>query len=179
MSVIFGTVWTIVPLLLWWANDAGVLESSHLGHLIANLLLCAFGAALFYWARASMTRTAINRGIVGVMTAAFIAQILVSIGCWIARVPTNLVLVMYMAVWTGTAGAAVATIESRLWPTMVSFGLCFLAGTYAPEYRHLLAAIGNAVLSANATFLWSRPEEDIPEMRRRIQARRQGRDPDA
>jgi hypothetical protein len=82
-------------------------------------------------------------------------------------------------VWTGTAGAAVATIESRLWPTMVSFGLCFLAGTYAPEYRHLLAAIGNAVLSANATFLWSRPEEDIPEMRRRIQARRQGRDPDA
>jgi serine/threonine-protein kinase len=179
VSVIFGTVWTIVPLLLWWANDAGVLESSHLGHLIANLLLCAFGAALFYWARASMTRTAINRGIVGVMTAAFIAQILVSIGCWIARVPTNLVLVMYMAVWTGTAGAAVATIESRLWPTMVSFGLCFLAGTYAPEYRHLLAAIGNAVLSANATFLWSRPEEDIPEMRRRIQARRQGRDPDA
>jgi serine/threonine-protein kinase len=178
VSVIFGFVWTVVPLLMWYANDAGIVRGSHLGQVAANLGLCAFGGVLFWWARDSMTSTAINRGIVGVMTAAFIAQILVSIGCWIAGIEEHLVLVLYMAVWTGVAGAAVATIEARLWPTMVALGICFLAGTYAPEYRHLLASIGNAVLALNTTFVWSRPEEDITEMRRRLRARHEGRDPD-
>ncbi len=177
VSVIFGAVWTIVPIGLWFVDDMGLLTSSHLNHVLTNLLLCVFGGALFYWARDSMTRTAINRGIVGVMTAAFIAQILLSVGAWIADLPSTLVLVLYFAVWTGVAGAAVATIEARLWPSMVAFGACFLAGMAAPEYRHLLASFGNAVLAINTTFLWSRPEEDLGEVRRRIQARREGRDP--
>jgi serine/threonine-protein kinase len=179
VSVIFGVVWTIVPLVLWYVGRFGILTSSHLGHILANILLCVFGGGLFYWARDSMTRTAINRGIVGVMTAAFIAQILVSIGAWIADLPSSLVLVLYFAVWTGVAGAAVATIDARLWPSVVAFGACFLAGMSAPEHRQLLASFGNAVLAINTTFLWSRPEEDLDEVRRRIQARREGRDPDA
>ncbi len=179
VSVIFGVVWTVVPLVLWYVGSFGVLTGSHLGHILTNILLCVFGGGLFYWARDSMTRTAINRGIVGVMTAAFIAQILVSIGAWIADLPSSLVLVLYFAVWTGVAGAAVATIEARLWPSVVAFGACFLAGMSAPEYRHLLASFGNAVLAINTTFLWSRPEEDLGEVRRRFRARREGRDPDA
>ncbi|MBX7193231.1 MAG: serine/threonine protein kinase [Sandaracinaceae bacterium] len=168
VSVVFGTVWTIVPIGLYALQRADLVASTHLGHVVTNILLCIFGAGLFYWARESMTRTAINRGIVGVMTAAIIAQILVSVGCWIADIPTNLVLVLYFAVWTGVAGAAVATIEARLWPSMVVFGACFLAGTYAPEYRHLLASLGNAVLALNTTFLWSRLDEDLVEVRRRL-----------
>ncbi|EFX60355.1 hypothetical protein DAPPUDRAFT_277920, partial [Daphnia pulex] len=170
VSVIFGVVWTVVPLVLWYVGSFGVLTGSHLGHILTNILLCVFGGGLFYWARDSMTRTAINRGIVGVMTAAFIAQILVSIGAWIADLPSSLVLVLYFAVWTGVAGAAVATIEARLWPSVVAFGACFLAGMSAPEYRHLLASFGNAVLAINTTFLWSRPEEDLGEVRRRFRA---------
>lgn len=177
VSVIFGSVWTIVPLMMWFAGEQGLVTSTHLGHVLTNIALCVFGGGLFYWARESMTRTAINRGLVGVMTAAFIAQILVSVGTWIAGIPTHFVLVFYFAVWTGVAGAAVATIEGRLWPTMVVFGVCFLVGTYAPEYRHLLASLGNAVLALNATFLWSRPEEDLGEVRRRLEARREGRGP--
>jgi serine/threonine-protein kinase len=172
VSLVFGVVWTVVPLTLWIMGDRHPLAGTHFGNILANLALCLFGGALFLWARDSMTRTAINRGIVGVVTAAFIAQILVSLGSWVAGIHPHLVLVIYFAVWTGVAGAAVATIERLLWPTMVVFGACFLAGSYQPEWRHLLAAIGNAVLAVNATFLWSRPEDIVEPIQRRIDARR-------
>ncbi len=167
VSLIFGVVWTIVPIGLWAVGDRQPLASSHLGQIVANVVLCVFGAVLFLWARDSMTRTAINRGIVGVVTAAFIAQILVSVGCWIADVEPHLVLVIYFAVWTAVAGAAVATIEARLWPTMVVFGASFLAGCYQTDWRHLLAALGNAVLAINATVLWSRAEDVTEVIERR------------
>ncbi len=171
VSAISGTAWTIVPLIPWLMGSSTPLVGTHLGHVITNLLLALFGGGLYLWARDSMTRTAINRGLVGITTAAFIAQILVSVGCWIAGIPPTLVLVLYMAVWTGVAGAAVATIEARLWPTMVVFGVSFLLGAYDPSYRHLLASVGNAVLALNATWLWSRPEEDLDEVRRRLAER--------
>jgi serine/threonine-protein kinase len=172
VSVVFGTVWTVVPLGLWVAGDAQPLAGSHLGHVLSNLALCLFGGVLFLWARESMTRSAINRGIVGVVTAAFIAQILVSIGAWIAGLDPRLVLVIYFAVWTGVAGAAVATIERLLWPTMVVFGLSLLAGAWEPGWRHLLAALGNATLAINATILWSRPEDIVEPIQRRIERTR-------
>lgn len=172
VSALFGTIWAIVPLANWASGGTLPMAGSHLGHIVSNLFFVAFVGSLFYWARESMTRTAINRGIVGVITTAFIVQILVSVGAWIAEIPVELVLVIYFAVWTGVAGAAVATIDARLWPTMVTYGACFLLGTYAPEQRHLLAAFGNAVLAINTTFLWSRPEEDLEHVRVRIAQRR-------
>ncbi len=162
-----GAFWTLSPLVAGALRERAIVPDTLGFQVLGNVAVLVSAFFFFRWALGVMGRTAINRSTVGVLLVALTAQLLVSLGSWLAHL-TDVALVHYFAVWSCAAGAAAVTIDRRLAPTMIAYAACFLVGSLAPDYRYWLAAAGNLTLALNTTFLWSRPEGESRELRQQL-----------
>lgn len=147
VSAVLGIVWIFGPLF-----RGHLVAASPLGVVGPYLSATVFVGAVFYWARASLMRSKVNRGLVIIVLAVHVADLVLA--CVAALHGRDLLWVEEILPLIWFTGACVGTwaISRRFWPTCVAMGvLCFAVPSF-PEWRHPMASIANAVLLLNTVW---------------------------
>ncbi len=144
----------------FWMRHTGS-ELTHVDNLRNALLILAGGGALVFWARESLLRTAVNRGLIGAAVVAIVGQVLLAIGGALAGIAPELTSVQFLALWAGVAACAGVTIEFKLVGLASVFALAYIVSSLHPDWRLPATALSQAVLLGTVTWLWWHPKEDI------------------
>ncbi|UJR83878.1 serine/threonine-protein kinase [Sandaracinus amylolyticus] len=173
IGVVLGTLWTIAPFALWVWTRTGHAERSHAQAMLATSALFVAAMGLGYWARDSLSRTAINRRLTRLVGIMLGSQILLFGSVWRLGVTPEQTGPLLMFLYTVLAAVAAATIESRLWPTVAVYVAGLALANVWPEHVFLLEAIANLSLTINVVVIWARIEEDVvAPLRERSEQRR-------
>ena len=157
LMVGLGALWATLPLVehFWpdrawsWRNDYGAM-------IAASVALFALAAALWYWGRESLTRTAFNRKLTLILALCFPAQITLFLGANALDMPHIQAELFLLLIWGILAGAAAATVEKRFWPSVLAYCAGFVLASYTPQFRFLIMSASHVVLTINCVYLWRR-----------------------
>ena len=144
----------------WWMEHTGS-SLTHADNLRNALLILAGCIAIAFWARESLLRTAVNRGLIGAAVVAVAGQVLLSVGGALADIPAELTSVQFLALWAGVAACAGISIEPRLLGMASVFALAYLVSSVHPDWRLPATALSQGVLLGTVSWLWWHPKEDI------------------
>lgn len=146
-ALVFGGVWTIVPLT---GAYPAPFERAVYGQVA--LLVMAFG--FLYWARESMMRTVVNRRI-GVMLIATLLETIALQGMLAAMdAPWDLTLALIPFGWALMTVATVLAAERLLWPSLLAFLAASVATAVWPDGHRWFYAAANGTLCLNGVAVW-------------------------
>jgi eukaryotic-like serine/threonine-protein kinase len=169
-TAMLGIFWTIAP------EIAGLLERrypnyEHWWMYIATLSITVLGFFVATWGRESLTKTAVNRGLLAVGLINFSGQFAVQVGGHLLDLPKSSTLVLHLLVWWLSTTMLAAFIDRRLWPSSAWFLLGFVVASARPDIKwHVMTATDFGLL-LNILIAWSRPDEDRGFFRRRMKER--------
>lgn len=168
LGALFGLVWTGTPLAAW-AGAVGDGTPTHAANIGSSVGLIVIGALLWVWARDSLSKTRLNRGLVGSVAAHFGAQLMLSVGAYWTGMPPAQGLLLLILLWALTL--SLLAIWAERW-----FALCallasasFFMGVAKPSWIYALMAIDNAVLTFVVVRRWL-PRADLEAIQERRQA---------
>ncbi len=171
-GVIMAATWTIGPLVAWAIALRWPDVDSHAGTIAFTLGLGAFGAALGYWARDSLSRSAINRSLVGVVTVTIAAQFFLFCGAWLGGVSNAHAHLVLLMIWAISVAMVTVALERRFWPSILGYVVGFFVVAWDPRLRFLVNATTNGILLVNTFLVWGNIEDDVVEpMQRRAEER--------
>ncbi len=174
ISLVSGVVWTIAPWLAHALEEADVGSAHpHLGGIAFTFLLVALALCLGVWARESISRTLINRRLAATLTITLTAQIALFAGTWALGISFAQTQPLLMLLYAFSAGAASIAVDSRLWPSSLSFLVGFALSTWLPDWVHAFESAGNLLLTINFVMIWGDLGEDLQAVREGSRRRRQ------
>ncbi|MBL4686430.1 MAG: serine/threonine protein kinase [Nannocystaceae bacterium] len=149
-----GAIWTVFPLLGYlmvrpvppWTTTAAT----------SGFLLLTCGLGL--WARESLTKTAINRGVFGSVVALLVVELLVCGVSWRMGLPPPLQHVLHVALWLTTCTIVAVTVDRRLVVAAVGYGAALVATALYPSTTFAAMALANLLLTVTAVLAW-RPRQ--------------------
>ncbi|MGE0788494.1 MAG: protein kinase [Sandaracinaceae bacterium] len=176
LVAVVGAIWTLFPLAYELARRVGwAPEPTHLLTIVADGVLLVLMVGLWYWARDSMTRTAINRRVAMAGLLAMVGPIvlhgveLVSEGDGIYDA------FQYdFLLWMVLGAMASATIDWRFAIPAVAYGVSFALVAFFPELTFVMLFATSLVLVVTMLRLWGQPE-DVEGFGARMRERRERR----
>jgi len=184
LTAIFGTLWTVTPLVGWWRHVRGGGAPTQLVTFVLALGFLFLGFALFAWAKDSLTKTALNRRVARTLMVYLTAQMVLSVGTWLAGIPPERSFVLVIFTWSLTEAMMAVWIEPWLALPAATCAATFILGSSRPGWVYPLASLDNALLTYVLVRVWF-PKKDFERIRARRQELRQrarrwlveGRDP--
>jgi len=171
LSAILGATWTIFPVFGWWWEQHHVTDARRL--IFGSLGMLVFAGTLAYWARDSLSRTAINRRLVRVVGIVLAAQTAMFLGTHLLGIPYELARPLLMLLYAASMSMTAAAIEGRLWPSAIAMTAGFFASVASPDHTFLFESAANFVLTINVVWVWARIEDDVvAPLKERHDARR-------
>jgi len=161
VTLLLGILWTTFPLVGYvWSSTAPdwAITAASAGFLFV-------AAGLGYWARESLSKTAVNRGFVGTIVAMMAIELVVSAVSWRVGMPLAYQHMMHVMLWLATCSAATVTVERRLAPACVGYGVALIVVALYPAQSLLAMAGANSLLTLVCLAAW-RPETIFPSRRR-------------
>ncbi|MDB4970232.1 MAG: Serine/threonine protein kinase PrkC, regulator of stationary phase [Myxococcales bacterium] len=152
-AIVFGTIWTLTPLVSWLVQRGGppLTYPQLISYSTVILaLLVGFGT----WARESMTKTQLNRAVLGVATFIPVAQILLAVGDRALGLPASLALQQMLLLWSALATVTGLAFERRLLFSGAVFGAGWLVAAYVPSLTRPMMAVGNLALTIVLLLAW-------------------------
>jgi serine/threonine-protein kinase len=154
-TVVFLCVlWTIPPLVMGWLSDRGGAPPRWLpyAHTTFHSLIVV---AVYFWKKASLVKSAINRLSVAAVLLMFAMQFTLEVGANLLGLPLPAALALHLFGWTFAAGAFSILIEPRFKPATFGFLAAFLAVCVRPVLVWDAMSISTLILCANAFTVWS------------------------
>jgi serine/threonine-protein kinase len=164
-TAIFGTLWTVTP-LVGWRSGRGGRPPTQLVTFALALGFLVLGLALFAWARDSLTKTALNRRVARTLTVYLTAQMVLSVGTWLAGVPAERSFVLIIFAWSLTEAMMAVWIEPWLALPAATCAATFLIGSVRPAWVYPFASLDNALLTYVLVRVWY-PKQDLERIRAR------------
>ncbi len=165
VTAIFGTLWTVSPLVGWaYVGRGGA--ATQLAVFIAAVAFLALGFGLFRWAKESLTKTALNRRIARTLTVYLLSQMLLAVGAWLAGMSPEQTNVMLVFTWALTEAMMAVWIEPWLALSAAACAATFLIGTVRPSWVYPLASFDNALFTYVLLRVWY-PKQDMERIRAR------------
>jgi hypothetical protein len=121
---------------------------------VVLVLLVAFGL----WARDSMSRTRLNRAVLGVAALTPAVQILLSVGNRALGLSPELTMTQFQLMWTILAVSIGLAVERWLIVSGAVFAVCWLISAHAPHLSRPLMSVGNLALTVVLLIAW-RPRD--------------------
>ena len=168
---LLGVVWTVAPQLGAMAEK----RWSHQPWWIQycwTLGLMLIGWAVVIWGRESLSKTLVNRRMIGTGVLTFTAQLVLQIGCQLHGLSVTTSLVLMPVVWAATTSTLAAAMDKRFWVPVAGFVAAFLLGCKWPEQRWNLLSASNFVILVTFIISWWSPREDAPRVVMRLRAER-------
>jgi serine/threonine protein kinase len=166
LGVAMGLTWTVLPLIGALVElRGGSVSYRAIGVAMAGFTV--FGAVFRYWARESMSRTHVNRGLSATMAVQLVVQfMLLGAASTIGLAPQR-VMTLFVLTWTLTKLLVAVWVE-RWFITLAALdALCFFVASGAPSTTLWLMSLTNLAFTLAVVRLWL-PQQD----RARIQERR-------
>jgi serine/threonine-protein kinase len=174
LAMVMGSLWTIGPLVWLWLWPRWDFARSHWAAIDFACLTAMLGQGLYWWARDSLTKTVINRRLVGTVRITVITQIFLLLGAYMAGIAVEQANVLMIFLWATIMAATANTIDARLWPAAIFAGLTFLVACVRLEWSFYCMSLSNFGLLVNMTVVWSRFEEDFAQpLQKRADERRE------
>ena len=174
VGVVFGAVWTTIPLLEWWLTSYGF-AATHLVTLLFSLAFLALGGAVFLWARDSLSKTLLNRRLSMTLGAHLSLQMVLAAGAWISGMSAVDSQRLHVMLWALTETLLGIWLERWLLLPGTLSAASFIAASAFPRWLYPLMSIDNLVLTAVVVHVWF-PRQDLLKMReRRAEFRRRAR----
>jgi hypothetical protein len=153
VGVLFGLVWTVVPLAGALAARRGS-PPTYGGLLALNALFLVMTFAVGAWARESINRTQINRALLATQFGAMLFQLTLIIGGWLAGIPVASVLLFAIITWAIAKLPVALWIDPRfLWLPIVD-GLFFLLAAWQPDALLWVMSASNLLFTLTVVRLW-------------------------
>lgn len=153
MAAIMGALWVATPLVRHFADSEWVRNTQ--STLVVDVTQIVIVLALGWWARESMSKTAVNRRIFALMVVTFILQTMLGIGLAQTGVATTTIHWLHVFLWSTILATMTIFLERGMWPSAVITGLFFVAVAKRLEYLYLGMAVIDAVIVANLLLVWS------------------------
>ncbi|MEP7124857.1 MAG: serine/threonine-protein kinase [Byssovorax sp.] len=174
VTAIFGVLWIALPLASWYAVARGSIPA-HQDAIIAAVGFLAVGFGLRIWARESISKTALNRGLAATLAVQLGMQILIASASWILGISPTQSQTLLILSWTLTL--ALLAVWAEPWfaaPAVVS-ALSLLVAAARPDWLYPLMALDNAVLTYVLVRIWL-PRQDVEKIKtRRVEIGRRAR----
>jgi serine/threonine-protein kinase len=116
--------------------------------------MVGFLALTSWWARESMTATAINRRLMGAVLFLFVVQGVMALGNAIADRSPETLLVWNLVLYAAIAGMLTMSIEAWLWPAVVAYLASFVLASYDERFVSYATAFDNALITVIAVWRW-------------------------
>ncbi len=165
IGVIFGAIWTALPLVAWF-NEARGRPMSHVHVIFSSAVFLAVGAGFGFWARDSLSRTLLNRRFGMTFALHFAGQMLLATGAWILGLSPVQSLTLQMFAWAATQTLLAVWVERWFGAVAAVSAASFLITGAWPKLQHPLAALSNATFTLVLILVWF-PRQDIEVIRKR------------
>jgi serine/threonine-protein kinase len=167
VTLVMSAIWTFGPLAAWWASLRWPHRDAYPAAVVFTLLLMAIGNGFGYWARDSLSRTAINRNLVTTVRVTIAGQLALFLGAWALGVPYPKAHVLMFVVWGLGVALGANAVDRRLWPAAAAYVAAFGAAIVRPDLRYPATAAANFVLFLMAMRVWANVREDVDVFLRR------------
>jgi serine/threonine protein kinase len=152
LGVLFGTLWTVSPLVEWAIEARRPMSYSFLIGYALIMVVLVSGAGL--WARDSMSRTHLNRAVMGVVLFTPLTQLLLALGNRALGVPAALTLQQLLLIWCVISTVSALTVERRLLWSGAIYAIGWLVAASAPRLVHPMMSLGNLSLTVVLLLAW-------------------------
>lgn len=154
MSIAFGITWTVLPILAQLVFNAVGLKPSPRYALMIAFVMLPLALGVGYWARDSLSKTAINRHIYSLLLLTLVAQIVLASALMLMGVESVESVALNFFLGFTVVGAGAITVDARLWPTAAGYALALYAGVLWPNALLYLMGGSHLVLTANVAAIW-------------------------
>jgi hypothetical protein len=149
----FGIFWTALPIAGFFI-EARNPKPDQLPPLISSVVSLGVASAIAHAARASLSRTALNRSIVRALGVVLAAQIVLYAATYMLGISYEHTRVLIIILYATCSALVAASVERRLWPTAATYAVIALLACIFPPAAWPLEAIANAVLTMNVLVIW-------------------------
>jgi serine/threonine-protein kinase len=151
---VIACIWTVLPLVSQYV-DLPIARLSYRTMLLWSAGFCVILIALMVWARESMTRTAVNRRIMGSLVLVLVAQFILHGAGWHMGIEPVALLALYIFLWSSAVGFLALTVDIHLAPVALGYLAAFVLAVLRPDLILFAIAGGNLVLFLNTlAMLW-------------------------
>jgi len=166
VAVVLGVFWTLLPLpsaLFPHIRSFGLSFSGMLMMVGAQLVLL-IGLAL--WARTTMSRTAVNRAVLGAAFVATGAQAAFLFGCMVSGTEPRTTFALLQVLPFTILAVLAATLFHGLWPSAIAYLIAFGFASWDLVAGYWAVSAAGLVITANVVVLWRPRTPTLQEMER-------------
>jgi serine/threonine-protein kinase len=144
-----GIVWSAIPIVV---DVFGLVTIDHPTSFAIPLVMLAFIVGFGVWARDSMTKSAINRGIlVTVIVGCLLHATTEAIG-WASDLPLPQTHMMSLAMWVGASGVAAVYMDRSLFVPTLAFIGALTVTVVAPAQRFIAMSLATFTMFGIAMY---------------------------
>jgi len=151
-------LWTILPLVSWWSDTELTLQRLLTTHLIS---LCA-SSALLWWARDSLSRSALNRGVSQALIIVHMALVLGDLGGLATGATAFQVFLFEHLAFAVLAAASHALLGTAALLVSAAYVVVFLVTSARPDLTLPMTGATNLIVALIAFFVWK--PDDLREL---------------
>ena len=159
---ILGAAFTFSPAINWLRGVA----PSYRGLFTAVVAFLILSTLVVYAGRRELLATALNRRLVGSLFVTLGTQAFLHGTAYVFGLPAEASQLMQFCIWLVVSGMLTVFVDKRLWISVATFALGWLATARDYDLRPLLSTIGNGVFALNLIWVWRRSERAQPTLRR-------------
>jgi serine/threonine-protein kinase len=153
IALSLGVLWTIAPLVLWW--NGGPLGPTHSTMICGCVFFLALGLALSVWARESLMKTRLNRGMVLIVAIQLATQAVLSTGASLAGVSPSHTDMIIMLTWSLSYLHSAVWLDRRFAFNGVLCAATFFVATLHPLWTLGLMSLDNFALTIVVALVWA------------------------
>lgn len=154
VTMVLGFIWTATPATAHFVLRARHAEPNYVfsAAVAAGSLIVL--SALAYWGRESLMKTALNRRIGALAAFTLLAQGVLAAAFGLTHVNSVTALSFNFFLWFCVLSVASISIETRLWPAAVVYGIGLFISLLHPEIVLLIVSASHFALTVTAVSVW-------------------------
>ncbi len=151
LAAMLGLLWVFTPMIRLWKPELG---TTHTVTIAIDLFMIAITVVLAWWARESMTKTAVNRRLIATLLLTLVGQTVLGFTFLAASMPPVMAHWMHLLIWGLTLGAVAIHLERALaLASIVSFSLFFAVARW-PSILYPAMSFANFVSVGTMVWVW-------------------------
>ena len=152
VTAVLAVVCAVCPLALQIFGYQHLLSHESLLGLLCGLTVLTGG--MFFWARESMSKTAVNRRSAAATMMALLASLALQLGFWSLAIPVQSTLIFLLLLWALAFSIMGLSLESTAWVVVASYTCAFALSVWRPQWVLYWHTLGHAGLVVGARLTW-------------------------
>jgi hypothetical protein len=152
--MVMGVLWTTMPATAHFVLRARRLEPDIRVSIVTAAVSLLVLAALGYWARETLMKTALNRRISAITAFTLVGQAVLGAAFTLTNVDGTTAVTFNFFMWFVVLSIASITVEPGMWPSAVVYLAALFLSLLFRDVVFLIMSASHFALTINAVFIW-------------------------